>query len=456
MKKICSSCVIIFFIILLLGINSCKDDLPVVPPDIPPDYRKINLTIEDVSCTTVWLKISLDSIDLPSELRLELNNNEMIINISQRDTVLAVDSLLPNQNYHLKGVLLEDSTINSEQSFRTLNTTNPVYTWQRWEFGEHGHSILWDIKIINENNIWAAGAIYLKDSLGNNDHNAYNAIHWDGSKWEMFRIPFYTVCGSNPSNKTSYPIKTIKVFNENEIWFFMFGNEVVKFKNNILSEPFCIQDAYSIHAVWGNSPNNIYAAGEVGYIAHYNGTSWTKIESGTTTNLQDVYGSPGGEVIYVCGSLNSGEESAFLKIENNKVKEIFKGPAWSEINGKHVGLLNSVWTKNKFQTYYLNPSGSQINVQAANQDSLNPHNIVYKLGDFMFKLRGTDHNNLFVAGQGGIIGHYNGMSYKIIYNSGIYNLTLFNIDIKDNILASSGSNYSSIYSKATIVLGRTN
>ncbi len=42
--------------------------------------------------------------------------------------------------------------------------------------------------------------------------------------------------------------------------------------------------------VWGESSENVYAVGFNGTIMHYDGTAWTKMESGTTADLEGVWG----------------------------------------------------------------------------------------------------------------------------------------------------------------------
>ncbi len=79
---------------------------------------------------------------------------------------------------------------------------------------QHSNSVLYDVAIIDENNIWAVGEIYMNDSLGNPDYKVYNAAHWDGIEWELKRIPYYY------NGQTYYSgIKAIYAFNENDIWF---------------------------------------------------------------------------------------------------------------------------------------------------------------------------------------------------------------------------------------------
>ena len=108
-----------------------------------------------------------------------------------------IDSLNPNQTYNYQVVLSPDTTIKSEKvTAQTLETTSHNFTWQTFEFGEHSSSVLYDVAIIDENNIWAVGEIYMNDSLGNADPIAYNAAHWDGNQWETKRIKYYGNCSA--------------------------------------------------------------------------------------------------------------------------------------------------------------------------------------------------------------------------------------------------------------------
>ena len=70
-----------------------------------------------------------------------------------------------------------------------MDTTSHNYTWQTFTFGgDAGSSSLNDVAIIDENNIWAVGEIYFKDSLGNRIRNLKCCIHWNGNKWELFKF----------------------------------------------------------------------------------------------------------------------------------------------------------------------------------------------------------------------------------------------------------------------------
>ena len=55
------------------------------------------------------------------------------------------------------------------------------------------------------------------------------------------------------------------------------------------------------YGVWGSSSTNVYAVGHSGRIFHYDGTSWSRMVSGTSETLNGVWGNSGTDV-YAVGS----------------------------------------------------------------------------------------------------------------------------------------------------------
>jgi hypothetical protein len=51
------------FFIFILPANSCS-------PTGPADNSNITLTLEDVSCTEVWIKLTTQNLQLPAEINL--------------------------------------------------------------------------------------------------------------------------------------------------------------------------------------------------------------------------------------------------------------------------------------------------------------------------------------------------------------------------------------------------
>jgi hypothetical protein len=106
------------------------------------------------------------------------------------------------------------------------DTTSHNFNFATWTFGEHSSSVLYDVAVINDSNIWAVGEIYSNDSLSQPDPNVYNAVYWNGNNWELKRISF-TGCGA-----VIYPaIVSVFAFNKNDIWFAR-GGSLVHFDGN--------------------------------------------------------------------------------------------------------------------------------------------------------------------------------------------------------------------------------
>jgi hypothetical protein len=91
-------------LILFIVYTGCKDDSPVVPPQPKP---KATLTQQDVSCQEAWIKLELENIELPANAVLLKDSIQVlqINNLTSNDTVIYIDSLLPNQTYKFHSVI---------------------------------------------------------------------------------------------------------------------------------------------------------------------------------------------------------------------------------------------------------------------------------------------------------------------------------------------------------------
>ncbi|MGE5796145.1 MAG: hypothetical protein ACM34N_05135 [Ignavibacteria bacterium] len=188
--------------------------------------------------------------------------------------------------YQTRSMIKGKEEIGDTLQVKTLDTTSHDFTWQKYEFGEGASSIFNDVAIIDENNIYAVGEIYLNDSTGQLDINAYNLVKRDGNSWNFQRIMFYTICGQQ--NRTPYPAKSIFIFNENSILVAMNGDQIAKIENGTQTTTFCLPWSFTINKFWGINDNDFYMVGNGGNIVHYQNGTWQKIESGTELNLNDI------------------------------------------------------------------------------------------------------------------------------------------------------------------------
>ena len=85
------------------------------------------------------------------------------------------------------------------------------------------------------------------------------------------------------------------------------------------------ENGQSVNKLWGTSSSDLYGVGYNGMITHYNGRTWQKIESGTTTNINDIWGCCAAYYIfhYYCPSnlFQQGEHRLLAILGNLTVKE---------------------------------------------------------------------------------------------------------------------------------------
>mgnify|MGYP005839410871 CR=1 FL=1 len=101
----------------------------------PPNNASLLLSVEDVSCTEAWIMLKLSNMSLPTEVTLYKNNAAAQNNIlCYGDTLLYIDSLLPNQTYSFQAAVQPSSHTSELKSnvlnVTTLDTTSHNFTFQ--------------------------------------------------------------------------------------------------------------------------------------------------------------------------------------------------------------------------------------------------------------------------------------------------------------------------------------
>jgi len=423
----------LFLVLTLILFPSCETTEP------PPSNQKLTLTAEDANCTEAWLNLKTENISLPTEIVLNQNDTTIIaININSNDTTLYVDKLLPSQTYNFQTIIQSTNRKSNIVSVTTMDTTSHNFTWETFTFGgANGSSYLTDVAIINENDIWAVGEIHTKDTDKWNEDSTkwltpYNAVHWDGNTWELKRILY---------KNNFWTINTILAFSENDIWFDVFvhwngsaySNETIP---NVLI-------GWRSNALWGTSSKDYYVVGTGGNIAHYNGSSWRKIESGTELPFQDIYGD-GGEIIALASSHNYLGRKLY-KIKNNTVTTVSDSGLYYVFGG--------LWfIKNK--KYYIVGDGV-FEKTTLDELSWNRYPIGFVASYYSNAINGVKMNDITIVGSYGDISHFNGKTwyeYKQLFNS---QDELRGVDTKGEIIVAVGDRYTGgINDFGIICLGR--
>ncbi len=164
------------------------------------------------------------------------------------------------------------------------DTTSHAFTWEVTTLGgTGGSSALYDVAIINDTLAYAVGEIYVEG-----DYTPYNVAVWNGQTWDIKRL---TYLGGYA------PISALFAFTKDDIWF---GIGYAIHWNGSSYQEVEIPGFHSrVNRMWGTSSSDLYVVGNAGDIRHYDGTSWTKIESGSTLDFVDIWGDA-DEVLAVC------------------------------------------------------------------------------------------------------------------------------------------------------------
>jgi len=425
-EKIVMLIIIIFTAYLL----SCNTTEP------PINGKEITLKLEDASCTEAWIKLSIDNSQLPIAVTLLQDGKaRKTMDLETKDSLLYIDSLLPNTSYMFQSTILSSSHSSNELNVATMDTTSHDFTFTTYTFGgQAGTCTLYDVAIIDENNIWAVGEIYLLDSLEQPDPHAYNAVHWDGNQWEIKRLKYYGSCSA-----VEYPpLKAIWAFSNNDM-VITNGGSIGWFNGNTVTLDCGVNPLLtgSINKIWGTDSRDLYVVGNNGNIAHYQNGQWSKIESGTTTIINDIWGIINNQdkTILYCpvSSFFVPGDKKILKITADKVDSV----SWN----RDIRLYSG-WTSDE-NFLYVCGEGAYVN-KFGNWSRIN----LPEVG--MNSVRGNDINDISIAGDFGFVAHFNGVNWKTLssFNDKGYS----EVAVKGNIIAICG-NYNGL---GLIEIGKRN
>lgn len=411
-------------ILITTGIISCNTTNPPTPPGQPK--AEITLEFEDASCTEAWITLTTNNLQLPTTVTLYKDTVGQTISLSTADTVIYVDSLLPNQTYTFHTTIQSSSYASNEITVTTMDTTSHDFTFETYTFGgTAGSSALYDVAIIDENNIWAVGEIFVADT-SQNGYTMYNAVHWDGSEWELKTIPFLFQ-GDSFYN----PIYAVFAFGPDDIWFGI-GNLI--YWDGLRYTPIEISSVFPslVNKIWGTSSNDLYVVGNEGNIAHYEDGVWSKIESGTELQFLDIYGATDpktGEqqILAVCTS-NLPLDKGIYKIEGNTAVEISSDPIQWE--------LFALWFV-PYRHYYV--VGSGIYEKKFLVDNLWKNGPLDITHYGTSGIRGNSINDVFVAGAFGEFLHFNGVTWKSYINeTGWFSGSYGGVAVENNLVVTVG------------------
>lgn len=448
--------ILILNLILILFFTACPDP----PKDNTPERdTSINLEVLSTFTTTARLHISVEDTTAEWTFGLTRNGEDILTaTVYRSDTTFTDYGLNPGTQYTYQALWLEDGIAvdSSLNAFaQTMDTTSHNFVWEFDTLGIYP-SYLNDVAVINENNIWVVGEIKTDepDTAHNLPYTKYNAAHWDGSEWELVRI--------QPEQYLFGQYTSVFGFENNDVWF---GSSIVVHWDGNSYIPYGSNEGYPggfyVNAIWGTSSSDMYFVGGGGSIVHYDGTNFTEMESGTDTQIIDIWGTDENH-IWATAYDNSvddthpeGYESVTLFYDGTSWEKLYvhSDGYWPDVTDSISGGMTSVWAFED-TVYICSVSGIWAKPVNGNQGVL--HRPYLGFNSWGFKsIRGNGYNDIFITTPFSQTFHFNGHSWKKIetysdeHSNGALSAT--GMAVRDNIVVIVGEYYSDL--KAFIMRG---
>ena len=398
---------------------------------------------------SILLTQDRDLLDVPPdpteyELWAGVVNADEEINIG--DTVLMVSLILdiidcpPN-----------NSPCEYNYSECCLDTTSHDFSWVVDTLGNL-YSIVHDAWVFNEDHIWVVAEFYVGE-LGMDQ--LYGAAIWNGEEWKYQELP-YTHDGWS---STLHPYG-IWAFAPDDIWFA--NGSVFHYDGEIITLEWIREDLMSwesAHHIWASSPTDMYFVGLGELILHYDGIEFTQMEGAPVDiPLRDIWGQvdedTGDVNVWVVAKDSQFNDSYLLRFDGTSWLELVSNPDPFDLNPEYIsGSMKSVWS-DQTDLYVLTDYG----IYKCNYNTEGEGELIVDFEPYTpaprQKIRGNNNNDIFIAGFGGEIWHFNGESwyqYSELSNESEF---LLSLTVNKNIVVSTEYRYQDFIYNPGIVYKR--
>lgn len=356
---------------------------------ISPDSTKVN------GVSTVLFTATLEAAIMPTHYSVVWQMDTAHFTVANHDTTSIT---FWTQVTHTVSATLLDSTGHTIATGATLlfdtihqygpnDTTSNNFTWIQFTnvSGENDMTGCW---------VFAPNDIY---ALNGNLH------HFDGTSWTLA-----TLNGQAPGALSGF---SIFGFNDNDFW--IYGYDILYHWNgtNVIETRLESTGVYStadgaIHSAWGTSSSDMFFVGDSGTILHFDGTNWTKMNSGTTRQLNSICGTSDNN-IYAVGYNTSTGQSEVLH---------YNGSSWSEDVLATSGTaqnwgIGSVWACDSASHTFAAASGTSVFRRTDNGTWRND-SIIALSTQIGMDVTGQSSNDIFAVGSFGLVLHWNGASWQ--------------------------------------------
>ncbi len=266
--------------------------------------------------------------------------------------------------------------------------------------------------------------------VGHSDTYEARIWHWDGIAWSLAVPPGLSI---DP--------KDIIGFNNSDVWIVGdFPNHVVHWDGSqwqIIDSG--INNRFGM-SIWGSSSSDLFFGFDDGLLVHYDGSRFTTYQTDTKAQFVEIFGLSSNNV-YACGILyddwNPHDSTTYYIYH-------FDGKSWS-LNNYYLLTNNTpelnfpwrLWGNQRNILFGVNGHHAYISYNG------NQWEPIFKPETAIWRIHGTDINNIFVAGYwGSSIYHFNGRtwtSFDVLRDLNFFGWAVF--AIKDQVFIGGHNSY---------------
>ncbi|MBN8707452.1 MAG: hypothetical protein J0L62_16390 [Bacteroidetes bacterium] len=428
---------VLFLISFSLGsFTSCKE-----PSSGPETEAKDSLVLKfkESDLTSAILFLHSSGVTLPASVSLYRNGDSVQTFLLHRADTSLKDSLLsPSTSYNWQAKLRKTASsflTSNTVTARTIDTTSHTFTWKLDTLGAAG-SVLFDVAIVNDTCVWVVGDI---KSQPYSPVDRYNAAMWNGKAWKKFR---FLLEGFN-GFESVHDLRTIFYTADGKIAVASGGSfSIHQLDGKRQFTKYLLASIGSSTKIWGTTSSNLFIVGTNGSITHYNGSTFTLMESGTTVNLQDVWGTSDNEV-WACGWNEGDGRSVLLGKYSSGWKIINQSDPtnWGKYpsDQQPTDVYSAVWQSKPGDSLWVGSfwgvfrRGLKVDdrfswdCRVKNIDQFPPDPVAAPV-----RIRSTGKNNIWVAGRLQTLAHFNGLTWRTVSGLPVQSVYTTSFDLSKN------------------------
>jgi hypothetical protein len=392
----------VLYVIVLLAAFACSENAPTPPP---PHVTSTFLEVTGTDYTSVTLRLSSTELREGGTYSLTRNGLQVWEGVLMSEDTLITDiGLTASSDYLYRAYALQHGGVVDTSDMvtaHTRDTTSGDFTWEVFTFGDY-NSILRDVYIVSPNDVWAVGKVYYNaPDIPGKYSIIYNALHWDGVKWDTLQMPTtFTYPSGFKDHRLEEEMMAVYAPEPDDVWF-CGNNGVCRWKDGAIFEmqPPWEQGSQDVRGIWGTKDNLVFTTQSFG-IRGWDGEKFYSIMSKEEIGgvyAQDVWGVDDTALVIV-GDRDHSEGSKVYRVVNGKAT-VFPSDSLRR-------NMVTLWMKTAEMIF---AGGTRLSMYKNGQWS--NYNVDPDWG-FIRHIRGVEENDAFAVGDFSTVLHYSGLSWQ--------------------------------------------